>query len=257
MILIVIIALASFLASTLTLFSGFGLGTILTPIIAFFFPIHIAIAITGIVHFANNIFKLLLFYKNIEWNIAFKFGILSVIGALIGAWSLAYFAGMPILYQYTIFEKVFFVHSAKIVIGISILFFVFLELNPIFQKVQFKNSVLYLFGVLSGYFGGLSGNQGALRSAFLIKFNLSKESFIATNVAIACLVDLTRLTMYMAYLRTDLQAHTNLVIIACLFAYMGVLIGNRILKKVEMKTIKNLVTNMLILIALMLMIGLL
>ena len=36
-----------------------------------------------------------------------------------------------------------------------------------------------LFG--SGFFGGLSGMQGALRSAFLARAGLSKEAFVASG----------------------------------------------------------------------------
>ena len=55
---IIIIGLVAFFAAILTFFSGFGLGTILTPVMMVFFPVDIAVAFTGIVHFSNNIFKL-------------------------------------------------------------------------------------------------------------------------------------------------------------------------------------------------------
>jgi uncharacterized membrane protein YfcA len=57
---IVAVSVVALLASLLTFFSGFGLGTILTPVMVFFFPIEVAIALTGVVHFTNNIFKLIL-----------------------------------------------------------------------------------------------------------------------------------------------------------------------------------------------------
>jgi uncharacterized membrane protein YfcA len=61
-----IICVAAFGASILTFFSGFGLGTILTPIFMIFFPVEVAIALTGVVHFFNNIFKLLLVGRNAD-----------------------------------------------------------------------------------------------------------------------------------------------------------------------------------------------
>lgn len=57
---ILIICIAAFFTAILTFFSGFGLGTILTPVFMIFFPVDLAIALTGVVHFFNNIFKLVL-----------------------------------------------------------------------------------------------------------------------------------------------------------------------------------------------------
>ena len=53
-----VIAAVALIASLLTFFSGFGLGTILTPVLVIFFPVEIAIALTGIVHLLNNFFKI-------------------------------------------------------------------------------------------------------------------------------------------------------------------------------------------------------
>jgi uncharacterized membrane protein YfcA len=81
----IIIALASFLASGLTLFSGFGLGTMFLPVFALFFPIQVAIGMTAIVHFLNNIFKLIMFGKHARWEIILKFGIPAFMMAFIDA----------------------------------------------------------------------------------------------------------------------------------------------------------------------------
>lgn len=61
---IIIISLAAFFTAVLTFFSGFGLGTILTPVFVLFFPIDVAIALTGVVHFSNNLFKIALVGRN-------------------------------------------------------------------------------------------------------------------------------------------------------------------------------------------------
>ncbi|MFW6290263.1 MAG: hypothetical protein ACOC0R_04780 [Mariniphaga sp.] len=53
---LIIISIAAFFTAVLTFFSGFGLGTILMPVFALFFPVDIAIALTGVVHFTNNLF---------------------------------------------------------------------------------------------------------------------------------------------------------------------------------------------------------
>ena len=76
-----IICIVAFLGSALTLFSGFGLGTILVPVFAIFFPIEIAIALTAIVHFLTNIFKLTLLGRNANKSVIVRFGIPEMLSA--------------------------------------------------------------------------------------------------------------------------------------------------------------------------------
>jgi uncharacterized membrane protein YfcA len=99
---IVAVSLVALLASLLTFFSGFGLGTILTPVMVFFFPVEVAIALTGVVHFTNNIFKLILVRKNIDRNVLIRFGIPAIFASFLGAWLLTGITEMPVLYSYSI-----------------------------------------------------------------------------------------------------------------------------------------------------------
>src|SRR4030042_2061762 len=80
-----VICLAAFLASGLTLFSGFGLGTLLLPVMAVFFPIDIAIALTAIVHFLNNLFKLALLGRHADRAALWRLGLPAICAALLGA----------------------------------------------------------------------------------------------------------------------------------------------------------------------------
>ena len=85
---LILVGLVSLFASFLTFFSGFGLGTLLLPVFATFFPIETAITLTAIVHFFNNIFKTTLTYKDINFEILKRFGIPSIFGAIIGSFVL-------------------------------------------------------------------------------------------------------------------------------------------------------------------------
>jgi uncharacterized membrane protein YfcA len=118
-----------------------------------------------------------------------------------------------------------------------------------------RPSELLRGGMLSGFFGGLSGHQGALRSAFLIKCGLSKESFIATGVVIACLVDITRISVYASHFSLASAGNNVLLFAAILSAFLGAFIGNRLMKKVTLRTIQVLVAIMLLGIALALLLG--
>jgi uncharacterized membrane protein YfcA len=85
---ILVVAIVAALASALTLFSGFGLGTILLPAFALFFPAPVAVAATGVVHLLNNLFKGSLFWKRADWPTIFRFGFPAVPAAIVGAWML-------------------------------------------------------------------------------------------------------------------------------------------------------------------------
>lgn len=252
----IIICLVALLGSGLTLFSGFGLGTILVPVFALFFPIDIAITLTAIVHFLNNIFKLALLGKNADRKVIIKFGIPSIIAAFIGAYLLTYVTKLEPLFSYTVIDKTFYIIPVKLTIGILLFLFALFDVVPKLAKLQFDTKYLLLGGLLSGFFGGLSGNQGALRTAFLIRTNLRKEAFIATGVVIACLVDISRLTIYSSQIvRFGDQLNYQLIILATLSAFVGAYFGNRLLKKVTIKAIQYLVATMLIVFAILLGLG--
>ena len=104
---ILIISIVAFLTAILTFFSGFGLGTILTPVMMLFFPVDIAIVLTGVVHFSNNIFKLFLVGKNFDKDILKRFGITAVIFAFIGAFLLLRIPNLEPIYDYELFGKTF------------------------------------------------------------------------------------------------------------------------------------------------------
>lgn len=246
----IIISVAAFLTSGLTLFSGFGLGTLLMPVFAIFFPIHIAVGMTAIVHFANNIFKLALVGRNADKSTVIRFGMPAILSAFVGAFLLRWLSDLQPLYSYSLLENNFQIMPVKIIIAILMLVFALFELVPKFEKLSFPKKYLPLGGVLSGFFGGLSGHQGALRSAFLIKTGLSKESFIGTGVVIACLIDVTRLSVYSNHFAiSGIEENSILLIIATLSAFLGAFIGNRLIKKITLSTVKIIVAIMLLLIA--------
>jgi len=250
---IFIIPLVAFVAAILTFFSGFGLGTILTPVFMIFFPVEIAIALTGIVHFFNNVFKVILVGRKADKDVVLRFGIPAVLAALLGAWIMVSITDLKPLFEYELFGRHNEVYPLKLIIAILLIIFALMDLIPYFSKIHFGKDKLALGGALSGFFGGLSGNQGALRSAFLIKAGLSKEAFIGTAVVVSTFVDLTRLGVYATrFTRSGLTDNLTLVIVAILAAITGAFIGNKLLKKVTLKFIQVTVAVMLIIISILL-----
>ena len=254
---IVIICIAAFFTAILTFFSGFGLGTILAPVFAIFFPIDIAIALTGVVHFSNNLFKIALVGKNTDKTVLMRFGIPAILAAFAGAWLLMKITVLPSIAQYQLWGKEFEITPVKLIIAVLLIIFSALEVTPVFQKLQFGKSKMIMGGVLSGFFGGLAGIQGAVRSAFLIKSGLSKEAYIATGVVIASLVDFTRLSVYASrFSAANMHENLTLLISATLSAIIGAFIGRKLLKKITLHFIQILVAVMLILISIALGVGL-
>ncbi len=252
-----IISVTAFIVAILTFFSGFGLGTILTPVFMIFFPFDLAIGLTGIVHFFNNIFKLFLVGRKADKEVLLRFGIPAVIAAIVGSWLLLNITDLKPLFVYEAIGKTFEVYPVKFIISILLIIFASIDLIPYFNKLQFGKDKLPIGGALSGFFGGLSGNQGALRSAFLIKAGLSKEAFIGTAVVVSTFVDFTRLSVYATrFNKTGLSDNLILVVCATLAAIAGAYIGNKLLKKVTLRFLQVTIAIMLIIISLALGAGL-
>lgn len=249
----VVVCLVAIIISALTLFSGFGLGTILMPAFAIFFPLPIAIAATAVVHLANNIFKVILVGKKADWQVVLRFALPGAIAAMIGAWLLNILSTIPPVITYLTGSYMHKIDIIKLVIGILIVLFAFFDLLPGFQKISFDKKYLPLGGVLSGFFGGLSGNQGALRSAFLIKSGLDKDTFIGTGTVSAVIVDFARLlvygiSFYTLKFTTISKDMYGLIAAAIIAAFAGSLIGARLVKKVTLRAIQIIVGTMLIII---------
>lgn len=252
----ILIPIVALLASALTFFSGFGLGTLLLPAFALFFPVEIAIALTAIVHFLNNSFKLVLVFKNIDKKVAFEFGIPALLFSFLGAFLLDKITKTNVISEYTLNNKVFQITLMKSIVAILLIFFALFELLPKLKNLQFPKKYLPFGGILSGFFGGLSGHQGALRSAFLTKVGLSKEAFIATGVIIACMIDVSRMSVYFTNIsKVKDSLNFNLLIIATLAAFIGVYVGNKLVKKITIDTIQKIVAFMIIVFAISLGLG--
>ena len=257
MIELVVICVTAFLASTLTVFSGFGLGTILLPVFAIFFPTTIAVAITAIVHFGNNLVKLALFGRLADRTVVRRFGIPALLASFLGARLLINLAGDAPMARYSLFGALHDLTPLGLVLGLVIAAFAAWEAVPRFARIGFDPKYLPVGGGLSGFFGGLSGHQGALRSAFLVKSGLSKEVFIGTGVVIACLVDVARLILYGREMNLAIvRERWPLVTAAIASAALGVVLSTRVLPRVSMVAIRRLVTVMLFVIAALLATGL-
>lgn len=248
-----VVCLVALSVSSLTLFSGFGLGTVLMPAFALFFPVPVAVAATAVVHLANNLFKTALVGRKADWPVVARFALPGAAAAMLGAMLLNVFASLPPVWSYPLGGKMHEIALVELVIGVLIVGFAFLDLLPRFEKLAFDRKYLPVGGLLSGFFGGLSGIQGALRAAFLIKAGLAKEAFIGSSTVSAVIVDLARLVVYGLSFYTTTFAKVapgmgGLILVATLAAFVGSFIGTRVMKKITLRTVQVIVGVMLIVV---------
>ena len=258
---IIIISVVALLVAGLTFFSGFGLGTLLMPAFALFFPVEIAVAATAIVHLANNIYKGILMGKYADIKVVLLFTIPAAFSAILGAFLLGYFSNLEPISSYSLFNKLFTITAANLAIGLLMIIFALVELIPFLKKINFSNKMIPVGGLLSGFFGGISGHQGALRTAFLVHAGLEKKSFIGTMVLSAIVIDIVRLTVYgLTFLKFNSEMfQTNglntLLIAGTLAAFLGSSVGKYLLEKVTFDMIHIIVGIMLMLLGIAISIG--
>ena len=255
------IAIVAAVASALTLYSGFGLGTILLPAFALFFPAHVAVAVTGVVHLLNNLFKGTLLRKRADWPTVLKFGLPAVPAAVAGAWLLALLGDSPRLFDWAAFGRTFGPTGAGLTIGLLMILFATLELQRWFHELKAPPRLMPLGGVVTGFFGGLTGQQGAFRSIFLLRSGLPAERFIATGVMIAILVDVSRLTTYAVTFASPGVGPAGreglLVLVGTLSAFAGAYVATRRLHKITLRTVRYSVAALMFLIGAAMAVGVL
>lgn len=250
------IALVALGASALTFFSGFGLGTLLMPAFALLLPAPLAVAATGLVHGANNLLKAALVGRHARWDVLLRFGLPAIGAAFLGALLLGRLSHLQPWALWHLGTRVAEVTPVKLTLALLMAGFALMELHPRFDHLAFERRWMPLGGLLSGFFGGLSGHQGALRSAFLSRSGLEPRAFVATNALLGLMVDLTRVATYAATLKQGLGAAGSLVVTGCLAAFLGVFAGTRLLGKVTLRTVQRLTGALLLLLALLLGSGL-
>ena len=226
-----LILLLTFLVGMVTLLTGFGIGTLLTPAFTVAFDVKTAVLLVAVVHLANNILKLGLFRKAVDRDIVRRFGLVSVLGAIAGS-----FLQSALQSGYVATFLGLFLAAAGV-----------MEFLPIRSSYRIPRKFDTAGGFLSGLMGGLIGNQGAIRSAYLLNYGLSKESFIATATSISIIIDLTRIPVYLYSESARLSHHAGTLGVVIVSALMGTLWGRELLKKISLERFRLLVAVFLVL----------
>jgi uncharacterized membrane protein YfcA len=192
---------------------GFGIGSLLTPLLASRLGTSVAVAAVMLPHALATALRCFRLRKDIDRDVLVRFGLLSALGGLLGA--LAYSQlGTSALTR---------------ILGGLLLLTAAAQLAGLSKRWKPKGALVSLLGLGSGFFGGVAGNQGGLRAAALTAFGLSPKAFVATSTAIGLLVDLARAPVYLWLAGTQLMDLWWPIGLAATGVLIGTLLGERVL----------------------------
>jgi len=227
-----IFAAASLVAASIAGVTGFGIGSILTPVLALRVGTKLAVAAVAIPHFVGTALRFWVLRRHVDRRVLLGFGITSAIGGLAGA----------LLHVWVSSRALAFVFGTLLILaGLS-------ELTGWIARVHWGRRAAWVAGALSGMLGGLVGNQGGIRSASMLGFNVPKESFVATATAVGLFVDGARLPVYLATQGHDIARLGRLLLVGCLGVIAGTVLGVRLLARLPQAGFRRMVAVLLLLL---------
>jgi uncharacterized protein len=234
----VLLVFASLAAGTVASVSGFGIGSLLTPLLSLKTGIGTAVAGVAVAHLCGTALRFFLMHRSLNRAVFLRFGLASAVGGLAGA----------LLHNY--FQNV----VLTVVFGCLLIIAGLLELTGLASRLALRGPAVWLEGALSGLFGGLVGNQGGIRSAALLGFHLKREEFVATATAAALVVDAVRLPVYLAFQWSEMAAILPQILIATLGVIAGTLAGTRLLSKIPERRFKKAVAAVILLVGILVLV---
>ncbi len=235
---IVLISLLTLVASTIGTLFGFGTSTLMIPILLFYLPLGETLLLVGVVHFFGDIWKIILFRQGIRWGIILTFGIPGIITSFFGA-KLTFAISETLLSQ--------------LMGAFLIAYIVLLLIKPRYKLAQ-KPVNAIAGGALSGFFAGIFGISGAIRSVFLTAFDLPKAVYLATVGAIAFVVDITRITTYLLNGTRLSLDHTVGFILFIPISFLGAWVAKRFVDKIPQRHFRPIVASFLLVVGVKLLV---
>lgn len=227
----VIATVAAVIAGAIAAISGFGIGSVLTPVLSSQFDVRLAIALVSLPHLAGTFVRFLLVRAHIDRDVLLGFGAASAIGGLVGA----------------ALQAVVQSAALAVVFGLLLVFAGLGSLTGFAQRMRFSGRRSALVGgALSGLLGGLVGNQGGIRAAALLGFDVERQAFIATATAVALIVDGARIPVYLVTQGAGIAAQWPLILLLATGAIVGTLLGERTLRRMSEAVFRRVVGVLLL-----------
>ena len=222
---LVVVALASVAAGATAAVAGFGIGSLITPLVAIRLGTPMAVAVVVVPHAAATVFRAWRLRRAVDWPLFYRFGIASALGGLAGALLFARSSG-PVLTR---------------VLGALLILTALSGLTGWASRVRLPRWAAVVLGVLSGFFGGIVGNQGGIRAGALLGVGLSPAAFVATSTMSGVIVDLARAPIYLRQRGDALLGVWPIVAAATIGALAGTLLGERALLGLSIERFRILV----------------
>jgi uncharacterized membrane protein YfcA len=210
---LVIIFVAGILSGATATIAGFGIGSLMTPLLAAQLGVSLAIAAVSIPHAIATAVRCWRLRRAISWPVLRSFGVLSTAGGLIGA---------------LLYTRVG-TRALEITLGVLLLATAVAALSDWTRRWKPHGVVAQSLGFLSGLFGGMAGNQGGLRAAALLTFSLTPAAFVATSTAVGLAIDAARMPIYLWRAGGTLVTVLAPIGLATAGVVIGTLAGERLL----------------------------
>jgi uncharacterized protein len=230
-----LVLLAAVAAGAVASVAGFGIGSILTPLLVWRLGTKLAVSAVSVPHLAGTALRFWRLRGHVDRRVLLSFGLASAAGGLLGA-LLHVYANGPVL---------------AVILGVLLVFAGVLGLTGLAERLRFRGPWAWVAGAASGAFGGLVGNQGGIRSAALLGFGLPKEAFVATATAIALIIDAVRLPVYLVTQAGELAAAWPLIALATAGVIVGTLAGERLLRRVPEPVFRRVVAALILALGLL------
>jgi uncharacterized membrane protein YfcA len=228
---VVVATVAAVVAGAIASISGFGIGSVLTPVLSTQFDVRLAIAMVSLPHLAGTFVRFLLVRARIDRDVLLGFGAASAIGGLVGA----------------ALQTVVQSSALALIFGLLLVFAGSGSVTGFAQRMRFSGRRSALVGgALSGLLGGLVGNQGGVRAAALLGFEVEREAFVATATAVALIVDGARIPVYLAAEGSQLAPHWPLIATLAAAAVAGTFLGGWTLRRMSDAVFRRVVGVLLL-----------
>jgi len=225
----ILFALAVLLVATLSgataALVGFGIGSLLTPLLAHRFGTSTAVAAVAIPHMFATALRCWRLRAHIDRRVFLRFGILSAAGGLAGA---------------LLYTRLGSITLTRILGGLLLLTAT-AQLTGWSSRLHPRGPIVAFLGLASGLFGGVAGNQGGLRAAALSAFRLSPAAFVATATATGLLVDAVRTPVYLWDGAQRLLPIWPAIAIAVPGVLVGTVLGERLLFGLSVRHVAQVV----------------
>jgi uncharacterized membrane protein YfcA len=234
-----VVSVVAVVAGGIAAVTGFGIGSLLTPTLGVATGIKLAVAAVAIPHFVGTAQRFLLLRRHVDRRLLLGFGLASAIGGLAGAILHAWASGRALAVVFG---------GLLVLAGAS-------ELTGWMERVRWGRRATWAAGALSGALGGLVGNQGGIRSAAMLGFDVPKESFVATATAVGLIVDLARLPVYLATGWREILGVWALVLAATAGVVIGTALGTRMLGRLAQRTFRRVLAALLLALGLYMLVA--